>query len=111
LCMIVSCSKWVYPLALNYNWLFYQKHCYNNVYYNFTDHYEVVALRKCSVYIFSQRDSMLRQPNLSCRNTSTTGVNLASVEENNYYSRGFEHKDYNNNILVGVLGHKYSYCY
>jgi hypothetical protein len=39
---------------------------------------------------------MLRQPNLSCRNTSTTGVNLASVEENNYYPRGFEHREYNN---------------
>jgi hypothetical protein len=38
LCTIVSCSKWVYPLALGYNWLFYQKHCYNNVYYYFTDH-------------------------------------------------------------------------
>jgi hypothetical protein len=35
---------------------------------------------------------------VSYKNTSTTGVNLAIVEENNYYPFGLKHKGYNNQM-------------
>ena len=44
---------------------------------------------------------------LSYKNTSTTGVNLAIVEENNYYPFGLKHKGYNN-VITG-RDHKYGY--
>jgi len=69
-----------------------------NYVYQYKDHLEDGALRKCPVDIFSERDSMPRWPRLSYKNTSTTGVNLAIVEENNYYPFGLKHKGYNNQI-------------
>ena len=44
---------------------------------------------------------------LSYKNTSTTGVNLEIVEENNYYTFGLKHKGYNNQIAG--RDHKYGF--
>jgi RHS repeat-associated protein len=80
-----------------------------NYVYQYKDHLEDGALRKCPVDIFSERDSMPRWPRLSYKNTSTTGINLAILEENNYYPFGLKHKGYNNNILAGARDHKYGF--
>lgn len=46
---------------------------------------------------------------LSYKNTSTTGVALQIVEENNYYPFGLKHKGYNNTPIAGQRDHKYGF--
>jgi len=57
-------------------------------------------------YIYQYKDH-LGNVRLSYKNTSTTGVNLVIVEENNYYPFGLKHKGYNNQIAG--RDHKYGF--
>jgi RHS repeat-associated protein len=57
-------------------------------------------------YVYQYKDH-LGNVRLSYKNTSTTGVNLQIVEENNYYPFGLKHKGYNN-VITG-RDHKYGF--
>jgi RHS repeat-associated protein len=61
---------------------------------------EVVHQKKATTkFILGLYGDHLGNVRLSYKNISTTGVNLAIVEENNYYPFGLKHKGYNNVVV------------